>query len=216
MCPQYQYYLIMLTQKPICKKQSPSFNEAWKGWKDFGEENWDGLCLQPHNKAELRRAPEISGHGWIWIKSTCSTRSILYAGKGRSGLRLEFQLSQGEVWPGTQLESTSPATWTQAQTATTLVGIFGPFPFPLLSCASSWFSSLGSSLHQKSHADLGDVDMLHHYVWKRKNLQPPAPKFQTRLQLTLAPPQGTRLFLSVHEIVLHVEVQDIPFLSPLT
>lgn len=154
MCPQYQDYLIMLTQKPICEKQTPSFKEAWKRRKDFGEKNWDGLCLQPHNKAGVRRTPEISGHGWRLIKSTCSTRSLLYAGKGKSGLGLESHLCQGEVWPGTQLETTSSATWTQAETAQTHVSIFSSFP--QISRASSWFSSLGSSLHRRSHADLGE------------------------------------------------------------
>lgn len=205
----------MLTQKPICEKQSPLFKEAWKRQKDFGEKNWDGLCLQAPNKADLRRTPEISGHGWGWIKSTCSIRSLFYAGKGRSGLRLEFHLSQGEVWPGTQLESTSSATWTQAQRhCKDSCQYFSPFP--QISHASSWFSSLGSSLHLRSPADLGDMDMLQHHAWERKNPQPSAPQFKTSLQLTLAPPQGIRLFLPVHEIMLHVEVQNIPFLSPLT
>lgn len=44
MCPQYQYYLIMLTQKPICKKQSPSVKEAWKRQKDFGEKTEMGFA----------------------------------------------------------------------------------------------------------------------------------------------------------------------------
>lgn len=192
MCSQYQHYLIMLTQKLICEKQSPSFKEAWKRRKDFGEKNWDGLCLQPHKKEDLRRTPEISGHGWRWIKSTCSTRSMLYAVAGRSGLRLEFHLSQGEVWPGIQLEATSSATWTQAQTSRTLASIFSPFP--QISHDSSWYSSLGSSLHQRSHADLGAMVMLQHHAWERKNLQPPATQFKTSLQLTLVPPQGIRLF----------------------
>lgn len=160
MCPQYQHYLIILTQKT-----KSSLKEAWKRRKDFWEQNWDGLCLQPHNKADLRRTPEISGHGWRWIKSTCSTRSVLCAGEGRSGLRLEFHLFQGEVWLGAQLEAPSSATWTQAETARTLVSIF--CPFPQISCASSWFSSLVGSLHQGGHADLGDM----YHAWERKSLQ---------------------------------------------
>lgn len=57
---------------------------------------------------------------------------------------------------------------------------------------------------------------LQHQAWERKSLQPPSAQFKTILQLTLAPPQEIRLFLPLYEIVWYVEVQNIPFLSPLT
>lgn len=54
--------------------------------------------MQPCSKADLRRTPEISGHGWRRIKSTCSTRSVLYARKVRAEAGVPPVPGRGVTW----------------------------------------------------------------------------------------------------------------------
>lgn len=159
---------------------------------------------------------ERSGRGWRWIKSTCRTRSTFPHGqrKVRAGTGVPPVPGQGR--PGAQLGTTSFATWTLAGTARDSVGICSPFP--QLSRARNWFSSLGSSLRWKTHADLGATAALWDHAWGEQDVVLPrssVPGSMVQNQATAHP--GLSLlkldtfFLPVHKTVSNVEVQNIPF-----
>lgn len=134
---------------------------------------------------------------------------MIYAGEGRSGLKLESHLSQGAI----PVPSWRPPA-------------LPPKPRQKLQGILSVFLALFLRHHMPAAdfpllvAPCTGGAMLTLVTWICSNTMPgkgkaSSPQLKTSLQLTLST-QEIRLFLSVHEIVLHVEMQNISFLSPLT
>lgn len=143
----------------------------------------------------------VAGDG---SKALAEQGACFHMTEGRSGLGLEFYLRGWETWPGAQLGTTSSAIWTLSGTSGDSLGIFSPFP--QLSCVHSWYSPFGSSLSQRSHADLGAVAAFQYHARGEQtrcscSQQSPAAWFKSRLQPTLPYPSWNEIFLPVHETV---------------